>query len=235
MITQRQLLSALLASALAGGAAPCAAQVINGSFENGTFTPDGNGLMSLPPGSTAIIGWTTFGGELVWAHVPNPFVANASDGQFWLDLTGYHDAVPYGGVTQTVTTVPGTAYRLSYDLGVRQDDARFAGPISVTAMAGPASATPTYNPAGSGVQWGTFTLDFTATAATTNVSFQGISGNQYIGLDNVQLSPVPEPSALLLAGAGVLGAAVTAWRKGVRGAARRPRRPAPGVAPPLGV
>jgi hypothetical protein len=217
-MSTRQLLTAIVACALAGGAAPCAAQVINGSFENGTFTPDGNDLMSLQPGSTAIAGWTTFGGELVWAHNLNPFVAHAADGQFWLDLTGYHDASPYGGVTQTVATVPGTDYRLSYVLGVNQDDGRFSGPVSVAAVAGSASTTSTYNPAAPGVQWGTFNLDFTANAATTTLSFQGMSGAQYIGLDNIQLNPVPEPSALVLAGAGMLGAAVRARRKGTRGA-----------------
>jgi hypothetical protein len=218
MSNRRQLLTAIVACALAGGAAPCAAQVINGSFENGTFTPDGNNLMSLQPGSTAIAGWTVFGGELVWANTPNPFVENAADGQFWLDLTGYHDAAPYGGVTQTVATVPGTSYRLSYVLGVKQSDPNFSGPISVAVVAGSDSTTSTYNPPGTGVQWGTFNLDFTANAATTALSFQGMSGIRYIGLDNIQLSPVPEPSALVLAGAGMLGAAVRAWRKGARGA-----------------
>ena len=49
-----------LAIGLAGVASPSQAAnlLTNGSFENGTFVPDGNGANSLAVGSTAMTGWT---------------------------------------------------------------------------------------------------------------------------------------------------------------------------------
>src|SRR5262245_48735078 len=105
--------------------------IVNGSFESGAFAPDGNGFMSLGSGSTAITGWTTFSGEIVWAQFPNVSSWPASDGNFFLDLTGYHDFVPYGGVRQTLATVSGTLYHVTFDLSVNQSSSVSNGPITV--------------------------------------------------------------------------------------------------------
>jgi len=93
--------------------------VVNGSFENtsSTFVADPNGEMSLPVSSTAIPGWTVVSGETIWGSDGNIFGPNTPYGSFFLDLTGYHDLAPYGGVTQTLPTVPGTDYRVSVSLG----------------------------------------------------------------------------------------------------------------------
>ena len=161
----------------------------NGSFESGTFVR-GPDFISLAPGSTAIDGWTTFNAELAWGTTPNSANIIASDGARFLDLTGFHDSSPYGGVTQTVATTIGKRYRLSFDLGTQEDDRIYRGPISVSATAGVITIPFTFNPSGAGTQWRSFSFDFTAASATTPISILGIrsAGGSYIGLDRVSVS-----------------------------------------------
>jgi hypothetical protein len=133
--------------------------------------------------------------------------SNASDGKFFLDLTGYHDSSPYGGVSQTVNLVGGNSYRLSLDLGTSQTISVSAGPISVLVTAGNVSQSFTYDPpTGNLVNiWQTFGLDFTANSNSTTVSIIGTMGNKYIGLDNVSMVPTPIPGAAWLLGTGLVG------------------------------
>ncbi len=123
----RLLLAAVLSGAtlFVGSLVSAHAQniVTNGSFENngGTWVDasGGNGGMTVPLGSTVIPGWTTVSEELAWIKTPNNYAgATATDGVYHLDLTGYHDAQPFGGVRQTLATVAGQKYVLSFDLGV---------------------------------------------------------------------------------------------------------------------
>lgn len=191
------------------------AQIINGSFEAGSFELDDDRVMSLSVGSTVMTGWTTFGAELTWLRFDNIYVSPPSDGNFFLDLTGYHDSSPYGGVQQSVTTLAGNPYRLTFDLGVHNGNPLYLGPITVrVAATGNAFQDFTYNPGGNTVQWGTFNYDFTATGTSTEVSFLGIStaGTQYIGLDNVSLTvAVPEPASWAMLGLVTL--AIGGWFK----------------------
>lgn len=178
-----------------------AAFFINGSFEDGSFAPDGFGFMSLPPGSAAIAGWTTFSNELVWVGTPNVSAWPASDGNRFLDLTGYHDSVPYGGIQQSFSTALGFPYHVTFDLSVNQSSPVSNGPITVrVATTGNAPQDFTYNPPGGGIQWGSFSYDFVATGPSTDLSFLGTfsAGGQTINLDNVQVSTVPEPTSALV-------------------------------------
>jgi hypothetical protein len=161
----------------------------NGSFESGTFAGVSEWI-SLAPGSTAIDGWTTFNAELAWGTTPNSANIIASDGVRFLDLTGYHDRSPYGGVTQTVATTMGNRYRLSFDLGTQEEDPRYRGPVSALATAGVITIPFTFNPSGAGNQWHTFSFDFTALSVTTPISILGTRsvGGDYIGLDRVSVT-----------------------------------------------
>ena len=167
--------------------------IVNGSFENtsGSFTPNGNGVLSLPAGDARIPGWTTAAQELVWASNSNPFGIKSPDGNLFLDLTGNHDRSPYAGVTQTVETLPGTIYRLSISLGIDHDFASYRGPVSVSVTAGAATNAFTYTPPDSGNQWGTLTVDFTANAVQTPIVIIGdaSAGGHYLALDNVSVMP----------------------------------------------
>jgi hypothetical protein len=95
-----------LTIALAASAAH-ANLLVNGSFEQGNHTNDGNNTETLLPGATDITGWTTVGSHVSWIADPNPFGLTAQDGSRFLDLTGYTVGAPFGGVTQTITTTPG--------------------------------------------------------------------------------------------------------------------------------
>jgi len=204
----------MLALAAIGVAVPAHANLLtNGSFEFGNFVPDAQDTMSLSPGATDMTGWTVQNAALAWIGPSNPFGLLASDGNYFLDLSGYHDNAPYGGVlqSQTISTTIGAEYRLTFDIGT--DPQYDTAPVSVQVTAGSASATFTSTPIIPN-QWESFTFDFFATSANTAISLigQASTDEKYLGLDNVNLIVVPEPSTLtLLAGPGLLVFAV--WRR----------------------
>lgn len=199
-----------------GVGSPSRAQLlVNGSFESGNFVGDANNTMSLALGATDMTGWTVQNAALAWIGTPNPFSLTASQGNRFLDLSGYHDNAPYGGVlqSQTIATTIGAQYRLSFDLGT--DPLYDSAPVSIQVTAGSASATFTSTPLNPN-QWQSFNFDFVATLANTSIALVGQAGTneKYIGLDNVSLVMIPEPSTLtLLAGPGLLILAVRLRRR----------------------
>ena len=132
------LIPAALVLAGAALSTPASAQNLlqNGSFELGTFVNNGTGTDSLPTGSSALPGWTTNTAELAWLINGNNYGVATPYGSYFLDLTGYHDTSPYGGVTQTLATTPGQTYHFSFSLGADQGDTRYSGPIYASASAG---------------------------------------------------------------------------------------------------
>jgi hypothetical protein len=206
--------TALLAGAAVSLSGAQAATVINGSFENvtnfvATTTPPASATddtMRLLAGSTAMPGWTVVNSGLAWIGPSNTFGLTASNGSYFLDLTDYTDTSPFGGVSQSIATVSGTKYLLSFDLG---SSTTFGTPSAITAQAGSTSGLFTSTLLGSN-NWETETLLFTATGPFTVISLTGASGDKYIGLDNVNVTAVgatPLPAALPLfaGGLGVIG------------------------------
>jgi hypothetical protein len=88
--------------------------------------------------------------------------------------------------------------------------------MAVVAMAGSVSNQFTFNPSGTSNQWATFTLDFTATAGTTDVTLVGkvSGGGAYLGLD--QISVVPLGPRLKIAAAEP-GQATVSWKPATPG------------------
>jgi hypothetical protein len=200
----------LLAVALASSTAS-AALVTNGSFENtANFVGDVNDTMSLPSGSTAMTSWTVTNGTLAWIGPANPFGLTAQNGSYFLDLTGYHDNVPYGGVEQSIATSVGSQYLLSFYLG---SSSQYGIPDSIVATAGGVSGTFTSTNPTPNNAWELETLLFTATSSSTLISLVGNSGGEYIGLDNVAVSAVPEPSTWSMMILGFLGVGFLAYRR----------------------
>jgi hypothetical protein len=208
----RGLACVVLIAATATSFSASAAIVTNGSFEDITnFVPDGNDTMSLGPGSIAMPGWTVINGILAWIGPTNPFNGlTAQNGGYFLDLTGYHDGIPYGGVTQSIATTAGGKYALTFYLG---SSAQYGVPDSIFASAGSASGTFTSTDPTSNNAWQLETLLFTATGPSTLISLVGNSGDQYIGLDNVSVAPVPEPSTWAMMILGFLGVGFVAYRR----------------------
>lgn len=199
---------------------PAAANLIaNGSFENGTFLLGANAGEALAAGSTVMTGWAVVSpgaADIVWLQNGNVETVSTPFGNRFLDLTGSTDAAPFAGVSQTIATIVGTSYMLTYSLGVDQSGGLDAGPVGITADAGSTTGNcDNYNPPGGGNQWETCTLNFTASSATTAISLYGDQGILYIGLDNVDVeaasSPTPEP-ALALPLLAALGMLVTRRR-----------------------
>jgi hypothetical protein len=206
-----------LSAVVLGFALPSYANLLNnGSFELGNFVPNAQDTMDLAVGSTDMADWTVANASLAWIGPSNPFALSASDGSYFLDLSGYHDSTPYGGVQldQAIPTTVGTQYRLVFDIGT--DPQYDTAPVGVEVTAGSDSelfiSTPqNYN------QWETFQFDFVATSATTSLSLIGNAGTnqKYVGLDNVVLMSIPEPGTLSLVAipAVLFLASWRRWRK----------------------
>lgn len=195
-----------------------ASLITNGSFEDTskTFVGDANHTDNLPSGSMQIPGWTTINGTFTaWIENGNPWNISASNGSFFLDLTGYADSVKYGGVSQSFATTPGASYVVTFDLGYGGNSGLFGGPAKVTVSAGGTSQVFT---SGSGTPnpavWDSETFGFMANSAMTTLDIVGLSsaGGDYIGLDNVDVElgtapPVPEIGTfgLVLTGIAFMG------------------------------
>ena len=201
-------------------ATSASAQIVqNGSFESFTGAFGGDNGAQLIGSSTTLTGWTIVGGEIAILKNPNAYNLTASDGVNFLDLAGYSNAGFPKGVSQVLTGLSaGQTYTLSVDLGIRNGACvsggnNCRGPIQVSASVAGTSQAFTHSSTTDGNVWGTFSSNFVANDSSALLTVQGVSlpaGNQYIGLDNVSVSPVPEPTAwgLMLAGlvtAGVMG------------------------------
>ncbi|MFN0130173.1 MAG: choice-of-anchor R domain-containing protein [Verrucomicrobiales bacterium] len=183
--------------------------IVNGGFENTqtTFAGDAFGIMSLTPGSTSIPGWTTINAELAWVDDVNTFGAATPFGTHSLDLTGYHDGRPYGGIVQILTTLPGEHYRMGFSLGSYEDVFQYRGPVSVEVTVGAVSREFTFTPNGTGNQWGDFYLDFTAESSLTPLSITGTAsaGGAYLGLDNVSVTQASASETLQVGSVTITG------------------------------
>jgi hypothetical protein len=194
-----------------------AQMVQNGSFETFSGAFGGDGGAQLIGSSTTLTGWSIVGGEIAILKTPNVYNLTASDGVNFLDLAGYSNTGFPKGVSQVLTGLSvGQTYTVSMDLGIRNGPCvsggnNCRGPIQVSATFAGTSQPFTHSSTADGNVWQKFSANFVANNTSALLTIQGLSlpaGNQYIGLDNVSVSPIPEPTALglMLAGLVTVGA-----------------------------
>lgn len=207
--------------------------IVNGSFESGMSVPNaipGYRTLSGPTdpagfgGTMDMTGWSVMNNNIDWIH--NNYW-QASSGTYSLDLSGWTP----GGVQQTVSTVIGELYTLSFDVSVNPDLRHSATARRLDVYVRDSSLNEVLNnnvliPRGTrtfqDMQWQTVTYQFVATDTMTTIQFVSSPSNIDAGgpaLDNVslvgngQVNPIPAPPALILAGIGGLGFLATRRRK----------------------
>jgi hypothetical protein len=220
------IISIVIALSAITGAAHAASLVNNGSFEEGSPAfPDevgvGFGASDTLP-SWTVVGQLGRASPIAWLGPSGAYYVHASAGRYFLDLTGNQGGQPYGGVTQTINTVIGQNYQLTFDLG---SSAAWGLPSGIAASVGDvASGVFGSNNLSLDNYWETKTLNFTADSTTTLISLIGNAGNNYIGLDNVSVvglntSATPLPAALPLFATGLGALGLLGWRRKRKAAA----------------
>ena len=191
--------------------------IVNGSFES-PAVPNGS-YINYAAGSTQITGWTVVGvdSSVVNKNFTQSGVTfNSEAGNQWIDLAGVASNSMSSGVTQSVATVAGDDYRLTFYVG-SSNALPFFFPATVDLSINGGARSSYFNPAtpNNMLDWKLFTVDFTAAFATTNLAFLNgdVPSNFETPLDNVQLtditgtSVVPEPSSGAIVWLGGIGLA----------------------------
>ena len=183
----KPLACSLLAAALFASGAARADLVTNGGFETGDFT-----------------GWTTVLDPLydsVSGAAPVPH-----DGLFGASFGGANSSI-----SQTISTVAGSNYAVSFWLQLEADPNNIATPNAFSFDFGGVTGASLTNAAAFG--YTLFEATFVGSSASTDLTFNFCEGPAFWDIDSIQVK-LPEPGSLaLLAAAGLGGVAATRRRR----------------------
>jgi choice-of-anchor C domain-containing protein len=212
--------AAMLVATLVGSQARAGTNLlVNGSFEdpNHNWTPSGLSWDHVPAGSSAITGWTIGAAGVDW-HDDAEF-GPLEDGTYAVDLNGSGNGLAdTGTISQSFSTVAGETYLLSFYLSGPQPGG-FPDPRQVNVDVNGVDTI--FSQAASppkSLVWGHETMAFTASGASSTLTFSSVNGSGYWGpiLDNVSVSSaVPEPASwgMMLFGVGMAGAGLRMVRR----------------------
>jgi choice-of-anchor C domain-containing protein len=146
--------------------------VANGDFEQGPACGCGptTTFVSLNPGDTGLLNWTILGNGVT--HVGSGWTAANGIGSVELN-----DSDGPGGITQTLSTVSGAGYTLSFraagdptcGTGTRQVKVSYPGHWFIISINVTSSTTTT------NMGWGLTTATFTATSSSTPLTFESLT------------------------------------------------------------
>jgi len=187
------------------GAAHAGNLVVDGSFEDQAQAAGSWNVYS------AINGWTTVSGSGI--ELRNDVAGTAFDGVNFVELDSYNNSA----MAQTLTTVAGSTYDLSFAYSARAGVSAGSSPIEVL-WNGVSIAAVTANGSNlSGNDWHVYNYTVTGTGSDT-LTFRAIGVNDSLGgsLDAITVTAaVPEPStyAMMFLGLGLMGASLSRRRK----------------------
>ena len=193
--------AALIASI---GSAHAADIVTDGGFESITQAAGSSDVYTTLPG------WTTVAGPGI--EVRNQDAGNAFEGQNFVEL----DSSANSSMIQTLSTVAGTSYTVSFEYSAREGTPASTNPIDVL-WNGQLLGTPTLDGTNqSGNVWQAYSYTVTGTGsdvlefAAAGTS-DGLGGSlDAVSVDGATVAAVPEPStvSLMFGGLAMVGAAL---------------------------
>lgn len=196
------------AAATAGSASAATNLIVNGGFVGGIP----NGFTTVGVSSGVIPGWDVLAGTVDWINGYWP----SSDGDgFSIDLNGNN----HGKIGQTVATVIGQTYFLTFDISANKD--LFGTRVAIVGANSDVIGTETYTYNGGPISYDARSISFVANSTSTTISFESGDGINNCcwgaAIDNVGLTAVPEPGAwaLMIMGFGGAGAMLRRRREAV--------------------